>query len=198
MAPVKKETAGGGSGGKGREEEPQPPAAAAAKKKKKQTTTPAKRRASSFVMTEPKNVLGGFLLYCTDQIDGIGGAFPTANFGERARIMAHQYKQLNPKEIVRWEKRALAHYDEELKLSKKRRKDPYAPKRNMSAYLFFATEMRQVVKEHNPDATFGEIAKLLAKEFADLTEEQRQVWDDKALADKERYERERKVYLKAE
>lgn len=34
--------------------------------------------------------------------------------------------------------------------------DPNAPKRGLSAYMFFANEQRQSVRDDNPDVTFGE------------------------------------------
>lgn len=33
--------------------------------------------------------------------------------------------------------------------------DPNAPKRGLSAYMFFANEQRQSVRDDNPDVTFG-------------------------------------------
>lgn len=38
----------------------------------------------------------------------------------------------------------------------KKAKDPDAPKRPLSAYMFFSQDQRATVKEDNPDATFGE------------------------------------------
>ncbi|KAL8946164.1 MAG: hypothetical protein Q9183_007940 [Haloplaca sp. 2 TL-2023] len=37
----------------------------------------------------------------------------------------------------------------------KRKKDPNAPKRGLSAYMFFANENRENVREENPGITFG-------------------------------------------
>lgn len=37
------------------------------------------------------------------------------------------------------------------------KKDPNAPKRGLSAYMFFSQENRTQIKEDNPDATFGKI-----------------------------------------
>jgi hypothetical protein len=38
---------------------------------------------------------------------------------------------------------------------KRDKKDPNAPKRGLSAYMFFSQANRQKIKEENPDATFG-------------------------------------------
>ena len=39
-------------------------------------------------------------------------------------------------------------------------KDPNAPKRGLSAYMFFANEQRDNVREENPGITFGEYDSL--------------------------------------
>ena len=38
--------------------------------------------------------------------------------------------------------------------------DPNAPKRGLSAYMFFANEQREKVREDNPGIKFGEFASL--------------------------------------
>lgn len=50
--------------------------------------------------------------------------------------------------------------DEEVTTKKRKKKDPNAPKRNMSAYFIYSQEMRPVIKEEHPDASFGETAKV--------------------------------------
>ena len=37
----------------------------------------------------------------------------------------------------------------------KAKKDPAAPKRPLSAYMFFSQDWRERVKDENPDAGFG-------------------------------------------
>ena len=36
-----------------------------------------------------------------------------------------------------------------------RKKDPKAPKRALSAYMFFSQDWRERIKTENPDASFG-------------------------------------------
>lgn len=43
---------------------------------------------------------------------------------------------------------------------KRAKKDPKAPKRNMSAFLFFSNTRRHDVKKQNPNLSFSEIAKV--------------------------------------
>ena len=44
---------------------------------------------------------------------------------------------------------------------KKGGKDPKAPKRALSAYMFFSQDWRERIKAENPDAGFGELFLLL-------------------------------------
>ena len=39
----------------------------------------------------------------------------------------------------------------------KKKKDPNAPKRGQSSFMFFSNEIRSTVKSENPEFTFGEI-----------------------------------------
>ena len=45
----------------------------------------------------------------------------------------------------------------------KKKKDPNAPKRGLSAYLFFANEQRDNVREENPGISFGQVGKVLGE-----------------------------------
>ena len=77
---------------------------------------------------------------------------------------------------------------------KKAKKDPNAPKRNMSAYFLYSTATRSTVNEENPEASFGDIARLISANFKALSEKDRKKWDKKAEEDKERYQREMAAY----
>ena len=74
------------------------------------------------------------------------------------------------------------------------RPDPNAPKRGLSAYMFFANEQRENVREENPNATFGEVGKRLGERWKALSDKQRAPYEAKAAADKKRYEDEKAAY----
>jgi hypothetical protein len=74
-------------------------------------------------------------------------------------------------------------------------KDPNAPKRSLSAYMFFAIEHRAAVKEKNPDATFGDLGKLIAADWAALPTPAKKTYETQAAKDKARYEREKAAYV---
>jgi len=75
---------------------------------------------------------------------------------------------------------------------KKKKKDPNRPKRNMSAFFLYSNANRARIKEENPEAKFGDIAKLLSVEFKQVDDRPR--WDALAAEDKERYQREMEGY----
>ncbi|KAI7460754.1 hypothetical protein KC357_g8879 [Hortaea werneckii] len=68
------------------------------------------------------------------------------------------------------------------------------PKRSLPAYMLFANDQRDKVREDNPDIKFGEVGKLLVKKWKALNDEQKAPYDAKAAADKKRYEEEKAAY----
>ena len=90
--------------------------------------------------------------------------------------------------------------------------DPMAPKRGLSAYMFFANEQRENVREENPGIAFGlflfqiplsphltdlilgQVGKVLGERWKALSPPDRQPYEDKAKADKERYDAEKASY----
>lgn len=80
------------------------------------------------------------------------------------------------------------------KRTTRKKKDPNAPKRSLSAYMFFANENRDIVKAENPDITFGQVGKVLGEKWKALTEEDKLPYEAKAKADKKRYESEKELY----
>jgi len=77
---------------------------------------------------------------------------------------------------------------------KKKKKDPNRPKRNMSAFFLYSNANRARIKEENPEAKFGDIAKLLSVEFKQVSESERAKYDQLAVEDKERYQAQMENY----
>lgn len=78
----------------------------------------------------------------------------------------------------------------------RKKKDPDAPKRSLSAYMFFANDNRDIVRAENPGISFGHVGKLLGEKWKALTPDEKVPYDTKAEADKKRYEREKAEYAK--
>ncbi|KAK5135203.1 Non-histone chromosomal protein 6 [Meristemomyces frigidus] len=76
----------------------------------------------------------------------------------------------------------------------KKKKDPNMPKRGLSAYMFFANDTRDKVREDNPGIKFGDVGKLLGERWKALNDKQKVPYEAKAAADKKRYEEEKAAY----
>jgi hypothetical protein len=76
----------------------------------------------------------------------------------------------------------------------RKKKDPNAPKRGLSAYMFFANEQRDKVREDNPGISFGQVGKMLGEKWKALSDSERRPYEEKAAADKKRYEDEKATY----
>ena len=77
---------------------------------------------------------------------------------------------------------------------KKAKKDPLAPKKGLSPFMIFNKENREKIKTTNPEASFGDIGKLIGTAWKALNEKQKAVYTQKAEVDKERYVTESAAY----
>ena len=67
-----------------------------------------------------------------------------------------------------------------------------------SGFFFFCGEKRPKLKEQNPQATVGEIAKQLGAAWKIMTPEQKAPYEQQSKDDRKRYEREMELYRKGE
>merc|ERR1712130_288223 len=70
----------------------------------------------------------------------------------------------------------------------RKKKDPNAPKRPMSAYFLFMNATRPTVRKENPDASIGEVAKILGKMWGEIEPEDKAKYDKDAAAAKKKWE----------
>ena len=78
-------------------------------------------------------------------------------------------------------------------------KDPSAPKRFKSAFIFFTMDRHRILREKFEESrgrgdNTPDVAKLISEEWKALEPEERAKWDEKARLDKERYEVEKALY----
>jgi high mobility group protein B1 len=74
------------------------------------------------------------------------------------------------------------------------KKDPNAPKRSLSAFMFFSNAEQANVRQANPEFRLGETAKELGRRWAEVSTELRAKYVEMAGKDKERYEKEKQEY----
>jgi hypothetical protein len=76
----------------------------------------------------------------------------------------------------------------------KAKKDPNAPKRGSSGYIFYGKKRRPEIKAEDPTMAFGDITKMIAEEWNALPDKKKKPYLDMAAKDKIRYEKEKKEY----
>ncbi|KXN85193.1 Non-histone chromosomal protein 6 [Leucoagaricus sp. SymC.cos] len=60
--------------------------------------------------------------------------------------------------------------------------------------MFFSQDWRERIKAENPDASFGEVGKLLGAKWKEMDEEEKKPYVAQATADKTRAEKEKASY----
>lgn len=73
------------------------------------------------------------------------------------------------------------------KVVRRKKKTSDGPKRPTTSFMYFSKEMRSTIKEENPDASFGEIGKLVGAAWRELDEDEKEKYIKMNLKDKERY-----------
>lgn len=79
--------------------------------------------------------------------------------------------------------------------AKKKKKDPNAPKRSRSAYIFYGASVRPEIKAAHPDMAVTVIMKEIGLMWAKVTDEGKTKFNQMAAADKVRYETEMRSYV---
>jgi hypothetical protein len=72
----------------------------------------------------------------------------------------------------------------------KAKKDPYKPKRGLSAFILFSQERRPTLKEEQPNLAFGEVARTIGIEWKKLSAKKKLPLEQKSA-------KSRQVYLEA-
>ncbi|KAM6948275.1 thymocyte selection-associated high mobility group box protein TOX [Aplochiton taeniatus] len=70
---------------------------------------------------------------------------------------------------------------------KKKKRDPNEPQKPVSAYALFFRDTQANIKIQNPNATFGEVSKIVASMWDGLGEEQKQMYKKKTETAKKEY-----------
>merc|ERR1711935_596532 len=157
----------------------------------------------------PKRNMSAFFIYSNAHRQRIKEENPDIKFGEVARALSTEFKALGSKEKKKYEK--LAEKDKERYLTamsdyvppsddsdddrrKKPKKDPNKPKRNLSAFFMFSNAVREDVRKTNPEAKFGDIARLISTQFKALDSDDRAIYDKQAADDKVRYQKQMEKY----
>eukprot|EP00619_Florenciella_sp_RCC1007_P007257 CAMPEP_0205904098 /NCGR_PEP_ID=MMETSP1325-20131115/515_1 /ASSEMBLY_ACC=CAM_ASM_000708 /TAXON_ID=236786 /ORGANISM="Florenciella sp., Strain RCC1007" /LENGTH=197 /DNA_ID=CAMNT_0053269827 /DNA_START=19 /DNA_END=612 /DNA_ORIENTATION=- len=81
---------------------------------------------------------------------------------------------------------------------KRKVKDPKAPTRVRSAYQLWANDTRPELQAANPNASMGDISKLLGARWKETDEAVKSEWQRKSEEDKARFNKEMETYVPPE
>merc|ERR1711933_650170 len=129
------------------------------------------------------------MLYSNSMRAAVREEHPGMKFGQITQTIAAQFRSLDKNERSKWDKKAMKdreRYQREMAdysapedsdddggmSNKKKKKDPNAPKKALTSYMYFMNRNRASIKEKNPHASFGELARLVAAAFRELTPEE--------------------------
>jgi hypothetical protein len=82
--------------------------------------------------------------------------------------------------------------------SKRRKKDPSAPKAPLNGYLVYFNRERTEMHQKNPQIGFGELTRIIANKWKEMNNEDKQKYISEAEQDKERYLKEMADYKKSD
>jgi len=186
-----------------------------APKAKKKKETPVKKGKKKKDPNAPKNAMSAYFLYSIATRSKVKEENPDATFGDIARIISSNFKALTDEQRAKWDRKAevdkeryteeMSNYDAPVdddnddenddddaespvkKSKKEAKKDPKAPKKAKSGYNYFMSENRAKLKEENPEASFGELAKLVSSAYKALDADEKEKYEEMAREDKKRY-----------
>ena len=164
----------------------------------------------------PKRPTTSYLAFYKEKAAAIKQEFDLSNAPSISKKAGELWRELSEKEKKKYEKIAQQdkeRYEEEKKeyrrpseeeISRKisetkemkKLKDPHAPKKPKSAYIYFSIKNRTQVKEETGATSIGEISKELGSRWRSMDEAQKAEYIEMQKEDKERYDNEIQSYEK--
>ncbi|KAL4159894.1 hypothetical protein PRNP1_000467 [Phytophthora ramorum] len=156
----------------------------------------------------PKRALSAFMFFSNDIRDTVKREMPELQFLEISSEIGRRWKQITDEDRKPYDELAAAdkrRYQEEKEdyvpdpsfaaaKGSRKKKDPNAPKRALSAYFFFCNEIRQEVRDENPNKKITEIATLLAERWRALPDKKRVKYQKMNEEAKIKYQQQMDVY----
>lgn len=155
----------------------------------------------------PKKARSAYVFYTIEKRPELKAKHADLDFGQLTQRVADGWNQLSEAQKAPYEAQAAADktrfdgenkdfneaHPEVARRRKKARKN--APKKARSAYLYYTQEVRPTVSAANPGIGFGELTKLVAAQWAKLSDAQKKKYEKQATDDKKRYDTEMEGYV---
>lgn len=167
------------------------------------TTTKTKKKRDHSVLRKapqaPKRFKSSYIMFFMAKQTEIKSELgPGAAVGDVSKRSSEKWKKLNPEERAYWDEKARidkerynmekANYTGPWQVPWKRaKKDPAAPKRPMSAFLYFSQDRRRDIKEANPGMRNTEISRILGGMWKQAPESERSPHIAKEAEERKKY-----------
>ena len=151
-----------------------------------------------------------WIYFCNQHRNELKQQYPNLAFGDLCKKLAPRWKALNSdekKQYVDMQKKDQQRYSDgykslsklELSMLRKhrriaKRKKKLLPKSALSSYMFFVMQNRNRIKDANPNISFQDIGRKLGELWNNLKVQEKQLYINMNIADKQRYEREIQNY----
>eukprot|EP00357_Protocruzia_adherens_P022439 CAMPEP_0114994314 /NCGR_PEP_ID=MMETSP0216-20121206/13053_1 /TAXON_ID=223996 /ORGANISM="Protocruzia adherens, Strain Boccale" /LENGTH=377 /DNA_ID=CAMNT_0002358127 /DNA_START=103 /DNA_END=1236 /DNA_ORIENTATION=- len=152
---------------------------------------------------KPKRGLSAYMLYAKEVRDKVCGEFPELKTPDIMREIGRRWNNLDDEDKKTYQEQAEIDKErykreqseflqEQIKLNgKKGKKDVTAPKRPLSAYMFYNKLVRDRVKEEmGGEIKVTEVMKEVGRRWVNMNDEDKIPYGEMAAKDKARYERE--------
>ena len=161
--------------------------------------------------TKPKRGMTAFFFYSAERRDEVKADNPDIPFGNIAKILGEEWRAMSEAQKKKYQKMAAKdkkRYEKAMKkytpdpeflrkqarANRKRRRDPNAPKRALSAFMIYSKERRPEITSANPHIAFGDIARTIGEEWRSMNAREKKRYEDASNKDKQRYIRAKKRY----
>lgn len=147
----------------------------------------------------PKRFKSSYIIFFMAQQDIIKNELgPKASVGEVSKKSSEKWKKLTPEEKAVWEEKARLD-KERYNLEKERytgpwqvpykraKKDPSAPKRPMSAFLYYSQVKRSSIKEKYKGMKNTEISRVLGQMWKNASQEERAPFISREKEERDKY-----------
>ena len=149
----------------------------------------------------PKKPQTSYFLFMNAKRPQVKADEPNLGFGELTKKLTQMWKDLDDEARKEYEDLAVKdkqRYQKEMEakgLAKKPKVvDSEAPKKAQSAFFLYSAEARDKIKKEQTEMKQADILKKIGAEWKALSDAEKKKWEEKAKADKERYEREMAEY----
>lgn len=149
----------------------------------------------------PKKPMTAYFLFMNAKRESAKKEDPSLTFGTLTKKLTEMWNALDATGKQEWQDLAdkdKIRFQNEMRakglLKEKPKVDENAPKKPQSSFFHFSHEARERIKKDNPDIKQTEILKQVGAEWKEMDETVKKKWEEKARADKVRYEKEIAAY----